>query len=164
MENKEFLLVKSSLFNALIPQFLRHTFYNSSFFVFLYMVYYLFDKILELDYDLEVILLLVFITLLISFLMILRDLINIVFRTYKFYPRRVEYNYKFFKEENHTINYSQITDIQVKKNIWDRICGVGDIIIHTGNDLYHEDKKSLTIKDIRKPEIIKEQIAKRIHL
>lgn len=93
-----------------------------------------------------------------------RDFFNIYFREYRFYSHHIEEKFTFFKEETHSINYKQITDIEVKKDLWDRICGVGNLIIHTGNDLDSDNDSSLIIKDIKKPVFIKEQIQERIHL
>ncbi len=136
--DSNFLLVKSSLINSILPKFLKHAFYNSAF--------------------------LVFLTLFFSFVKVSRDFFNIYFREYRFYSHHIEEKFTFFKEETHSINYKQITDIEVKKDLWDRICGVGNLIIHTGNDLDSDNDSSLIIKDIKKPDFIKEQIQERIHL
>ncbi len=164
MVASDFLEVKSSLINALLPLFLKHVFYNSSFSVFVYLIYWLLDLIFNLDYDVLVILSIVFLTLLISFILILKQVIQIRSNSYKFYAHFLEEHYKLFHEENHTINYKQITDIEVRKDIWDRICGVGDLIIHTGNDEYSDQDKAMIIKDIKRPEHLKKQIMDRIHL
>lgn len=131
MENKDVLELKPSLFNLLMPHFLRHLFWNSLFFAFIYCIYYLVKLSSKINYDLEIIFLLVCFTLIFSFIKILSGIIINVCTTYKFYAHYVEYEFKFFKEKIHSVNYSQITDIQVKRTLWDRICGVGDLEIHT---------------------------------
>jgi membrane protein YdbS with pleckstrin-like domain len=162
--DEEFLEIRSSLINALLPPFMKHVFYNSSFVFLLYLIYWLFDLLFDFPYDFLVILSLVFLTLSISFILILKNVIRIRAKSYKFYAHYMEEHYKLFHEENHTINYKQITDIEVKKNVWDRMCGVGDLIIHTSNDESIDSEKALIIKDIRKPELLKKQIIERIHL
>ena len=77
----------------------------------------------------------------------------------------MDVEFKFFRVENHSVNYSNITDLQVKRNIWDRICGVGDIVIHTSNDDYGDSEtKALILRDVRHVEKIKEEISRKIHL
>ena len=78
----------------------------------------------------------------------------------------MEYKYSFFREETHSVNYSQITDIEIKKDIFDKVCGTGDLLIHTSNDGLFGDRKNdyLTIRDVSKPDYLKQQIMERVHL
>lgn len=162
--SKDHLTLKAHTLNAILPKFLKHIFYNGLFFLFLYGVYLLVDYSANLDFDSQMILWLVGLTILFSFLKILKDLIIIRATEFNFYSTHVEYKFKFFREENHSINYSHITDIEVKKTLWDRVCGVGDIHIHTGNDSYDGvNTNDLVLNDIRNPDKVKSEILKKIH-
>lgn len=165
-EKTNCLVIKANLMNALLLDFLKHIWWNSAFAIFLGMVYYLVSLFLDLPFNMYTIFYLVAITLLLSVFMISKDLIRVTRTKYLFYARHMEYNYSFIKTETHSINYSQISDIEIKKNVWDRICGVGDLIIHTSNEDLSDDSESdyLRVKDIKNPENIKNQIMSRIHL
>ena len=162
IQNKSY---KSHLFNSLFPDFIKHFFYNLFIFGILYLIYFLINLFYDLPYKFETISILIFLTIFISFIKILKDLIVLLNTKYFLYETHIEKKFKFFKIENHSINYSQITDIQIKINIWDRICKTGDIILHTGNDDYGNSKKSndLIIKDIKNPQKIKQKIMEKLH-
>ncbi len=164
--SKDVIILKPHVINTLLPKFLKHVFWNSGFFVFLYMIYWLVDNFFNVGYNnYEVILFFVFLTIIISFFIILKDVIDVKATEFRFYAHYLEHRYKFFREDNHSINYSSITDIQVKKDIWDVICGVGDVIVHTANDDYDNgSRKSLVLKNVKNPDKIKSEISKRIHL
>lgn len=97
-------------------------------------------------------------------LKITKELIIIHSTTFEFYPHRLDVKYKLFNEKIHSVNYINIADIQTQKTIWDRICGVGDVIIHTTNDDYLDEKiKAIILKDVKHADQIKEEITKIIH-
>ncbi len=156
--------LKSDILNALLPKFLKHLFWNFIFFLFLYGLYKLIDYSANLNFETEIILSLIFLTVLFSILKITKDLTFIYSTEFNFYSTHLEHKFKFIKEENHSISYSQITDVQVTKTLWDRICNVGDIHIHTGNDEYLAgNKNGLTLRDIKNPKNIREEIMKKVH-
>jgi hypothetical protein len=115
VENGDCLVIKSSLTNAILLDFLKHCFWNLAFVFFLGMFYYLVSMIYNLSFDVFTIFYLVLITIFLSVIMISKDLVRILNTKYIFYSRHIEHHYSFFREETHSINYSQITDIEVKK-------------------------------------------------
>ena len=157
------LILKSHLINALLPKFLRHIFWNAVIFMGLFVVYLVIDRVFSLGYQNELIFYGIVLTLVFSLIKVTKDLIEIMNTEFRFYAHHVEQSFSFFKQVSHSINYSQITDIHVKKDVWDRLCKVGDVVIHTGNDIYHEGGKHFTIRDIKYPDKLKEQISQRIH-
>lgn len=167
-KDKKCLVIKASLFNALLPKFLKHFWLNSGFTLVLGLIYFLISTFFELSFNIFTIFYLVILTLFISTIMISKDLIKILNTKYLFYARHMEYKYSFFVVESHSINYSQITDIEIRTNIWDHMCGVGDLIIQTSNDKLLDkngvDKDYLRVRDVKNPEHIKNQIMSRIHL
>ncbi|MDA3855475.1 MAG: PH domain-containing protein [Candidatus Woesearchaeota archaeon] len=158
------IIMKSHFINTLMPKFIKHLFWNSIVFLILYGIYYLLDNSAKYDFDTIIILSLIFLTIIFSIIKISKDLIKILNTTYEFHPNHLEVKYKFIKEETHSINYKQITDIKVNKTIWDRICKVGDIEIHTANDSFHNEKTTaLILKDIRHADKIEDEITRKIH-
>jgi len=165
MEKKNCLIIKSNLINALLPDFLKHLWYNLAFTLFLGLLYFFIGLFYNWTFDIYTIFYLVGITLFLSFLAISIDLVRISNTKYRFYARHLEYHYSFIKENTHSINYSQISDIEVRKTLWDKLCGVGNLIIHTSNEDFKDPNKDyLVIKDIRAPDYLKQQIMGRIHL
>lgn len=162
-ENNNELVLKPNIINALLPRFLRHTFWNGFFFLSLYLIYMVLDFYFNFGFNLEMILALIFFTLFFSFIKILKDLVVNLATSYIFYPYSVEMKFDFFIQNSHSASYSHVTDIHVEKTIWDRLCNVGDIVIHTSNDSAHkEGKGALVLKDIKNPEKLQQEINKRI--
>ena len=162
MEEK---IIEQHKINALLPHFLKHLFYNSLIFLTLYLIYFVSKLIVDLDYDFKIILYGSILTVLFSILKLSKNIFFIWTHTYVLTRTSIEDRYKFFSEDVHSISYSQITDIQIKKSLWDRICKVGDIYFHTGNDNYGDtqNKEHLYLKDVKYPEKVKEEINKRVH-
>jgi uncharacterized membrane protein YdbT with pleckstrin-like domain len=162
VENKP-LIMKSHLINAILPKFLKHLFWNGVIFIFLYGIYKLVDYSANYNKDFEVILYGIIITILFSIIKISKDVIIILNSVFYFYDYYLEKKIKLFHEDVHSINYSSILDIKVKKNIWDRMCGVGDILIYTANDEYLDKKlKAIVLKDIKNPDKIKRELHQKI--
>ena len=160
-----YIVYKSHAINALLPSFLKHLFWNLIVFAILFAVYSLIDVIFTLDWWTPVILYGMLLVIAFSILKITRDLLIIVFTEFRFYLHHVERRYKFLHEKVHSVRYQNITDIKVERSIWDRVCGVGDLVFHTANDVYNDDMtNALVLKDIKKPHKLREELEKRIHL
>ena len=162
-KTKHKIVIKGHLINAFLPDFLKHFFWNTLFFLFLYGVYLVAKHFLNLHYDFWLIVGGISFTLIFSIFKIFNDLVKVLNTSYNFYANHFEINYKFFTEKIHSVSYNQITDIQIRKTLWDRMCNVGDIIIHTSNDEYYESNmKAVILKDVKDPDIIKEEISRKI--
>ena len=84
------------------------------------------------------------------------DIVIILCTKYVFEHGHVRYHWKFLREVSHSIQYSQITDVEVRRDIWDRICKTGTIIIHTGSD--NDEKSIMRIHSVRHPDLVHDHI------
>ncbi len=69
---------------------------------------------------------------------ILKTIVHIVMQalqykniTYNFYADRVEYRDMFFNQRTKIVKYDSIREIEIRKDVWERINKVGIIIIYT---------------------------------
>jgi uncharacterized membrane protein YdbT with pleckstrin-like domain len=158
-------VLRASIINALLPKFLKHIFLNGLFFIVLFIIYLAIEHLSPWNLRGQLVFWGITLTVLISFLKISKRLILIYATEYKFHEHNVEKEFSFFIKESHSIAYSKITDIQVIQSIWDRVCGVGDLILHTANEAHHDENVQASIKlsGISNPESIKRQIMQRVH-
>lgn len=159
-----YVVYKSHAINALLPQFLRHLFWNLIIFAILFAVYSLVDIIFTLDWWTPVLLWGILLVVAFSILKIFRDVLRVVFTEFRFYPQYVERRYKFLREKIHSVRYTNITDIKVERSVWDRVCGVGDLVFHTANEAYGDSSvHALVLKDIKHPHTLRDELDRRIH-
>ena len=169
MERKIHKSFKSSYLNMLFPPFLKQLIY----FIFIYSIFYFtnlfFDTFTNLKnqfWQLDVFLLItpIFIVL-VQIMIVLEKLTPAYYTIFTLYENHIEKKYSFITEKTHSINYSQITDMRIRKNIWDKIYGTGNLIIYTGADNYVSGRRtaSLNLKAIKYPNKIRDLINKRIH-
>lgn len=150
--------IKSDFVNALLPLCIRNGSRVVVAFVVLYASFYLVNTYgTPVPFlNMTTVLIVTGISLLHAIGLMSKQLIKILFTEFSFYEDHVESHFKFISEKTHSVNYSKITDVEVKKTLWDRICGVGDIVLHTAND--GTFKQSLVLNDIKHPEEIKDKI------
>lgn len=162
--NPNELVIKSNMFNALFLELIKQFFVNFVFFLPLFVIYLVVEYLLELNYQNQAIFSLIFLTLIFSLFKISSKLITIVTTYYIFTPSSMEKATGIISKKSHSLHYSQITDIELSQTLWDRMCNVGDLIIHTANDEYvtKHKKGSLILKDIKKPQQLKRQIIGKI--
>lgn len=56
---------------------------------------------------------------------------NLKHRSYNFYKDRVEFQEGFLNIDQKTVSYDKVTDITLRKSVWDRIFGAGTITVAT---------------------------------
>ena len=156
------LTVRSHFFNALLPGFLKHLFWNSLFFLVFYWLYSVIADFYGVMSTQPILYWGLFFVVIVSLLMMAKEFINVYFSWFTFYDDRVQANFKLFTETTHSVNYAHITNIKVEKNLWDRICGVGDIIIYTSKNSGDGTPNHFTLSDVKSPEVLKERILKKI--
>lgn len=154
MENIE---IKQHKINALLPSFLKHMFYNLLFFLLFFTIYYVTKYFIELDYDFEFILYGSLLTIFVSVLKLSKEIFFIYSHTYSLTKYNVEDRYEFFKVHTSSMSYSNITDIKIKQDLWDRICKVGTIDFFTGNDS-ESTQSHISLKNIEHPEKVKRMV------
>ena len=158
------IVIKSNIFNALFLEFLKQFFLNLLTFLPLFGIYLLAEYIFDLEYQNIAIFSLLALTLLYSFYKISAHLMKIWMTKYIFTAHHLEERYGWFTIKSHSLNYSQITDIELTMTFWDNLCNVGNLIIHTANDT-HVDKKtkaSMVLKDIKNPTKLKNDMLNKI--
>ena len=150
--------LKSNIFNALFLQFIHQIIFNLLWFSPLLLLYFLAEYIFKLEYQNEAIFFVLVLTLLYSILKISKKLFIILITIYNFTSSTIEKQSGFISKQSHSIHYSQITDIELSQTLWDRVCNVGDLVVHTANDGYVDKsiKGSMILKDIKNPKQLKQ--------
>ena len=158
------IIVKPNLFSALFLEFLKQILVNFFFFLPLLLIYLIIEFFFELAFQAEAIFLLIGLTLLFSFFKISSKLIQLLNTKYIFTPSSIEKQTGIISKSSHSLHYSQITDIELSVELWDRICKVGDLVIHTPNDRYSNSvsKHSMILQNVKKPEQLKNSILKKV--
>lgn len=158
------IIIKPNLFSALFIEFMKQLFVNFFFFLPLLLIYLIIEFFLELDFQAEAIFVLLAITLFFSLIKISSKMVELMNTKYVFTPSSIEKQTGFFSKGSHSLHYSQITDIELTVNIWDRICGVGDLVIHTPNDRYSspDARHSMILEDVKRPSQLKDSILKKV--
>lgn len=153
------LTIKSSFFNVLLPPFLKHLFWNTIFFSALVLIYLALSRIFNLGGEFQAILWGSIFTITYSLIKISGQGFKLFYTTYSFYEQHLEIKFKFIVEKSHSVRYNKITDIKLQKSIWDRICGVGNIILYTAKDNNMDGKTHfINIRDVKNPEEYKKAI------
>ncbi len=62
---------------------------------------------------------------------IIVQIIQYKYISYNFYEDRLEYKDTFLNQQTKVIRYESIKEIEIRRNIWERINGVGIIIVYT---------------------------------
>ncbi|MCH8519923.1 MAG: PH domain-containing protein [Nanoarchaeota archaeon] len=158
------IIIKPNLFSSLFLEFLKQVLVNFFFFLPLLIIYLIVEFFFELTFQSEAIFLLIGLTLLFSFFKISSRLITLLNTKYVFTPSSIEKQTGIISKSSHSLHYSQITDIELSVELWDRICGVGDLVIHTANDRYSNSvsKHSMILQNVKKPQQLKDSILKKV--
>ena len=149
------LKLKPSLLNALLPLFVKNLLYPSIFVIVAYGIIFLLTTLKIISYSTSsIILYLIIILIVLTISPLIFKLIVLSNTTYHFYKDHISYEFKFFKVTRHSIPYSQITNIESKISLWDRLSSAGDIHLHTSD----ERSENLIIQYIKNPRKIEESI------
>lgn len=157
------LVLRSHAVNALLPEFLKHFFLNLLALAALTAITYLVLPLFNIDFNFNLITIGIIITIILSILFISKRIISIMFTTFTFHQSYIEKKFQFFIEDSHSVSYDKITDVIIKKNLWDRICGVGDVLLKTANDTTSGSAESfLVVRDVKNPDDLKQGILLKI--
>lgn len=103
------------------------------------------------------------IMLVVMSLFIVKTLIHIIIQiiqykyiSYNFYEDRIEYKDTFLNQQTKVIKYESIKEIEIRRNIWERINGLGIIIIYTSAE--KTSRSGLVIYAIKNTEEIYNKI------
>jgi len=78
---------------------------------------------------------------------------------YKFYDEHLEYSEGFWTIENRTIAYRHITQIDLRRNVIQRIYGLGSVYLSVPSGVIRSGKFSgIVINNIENPELIYKKI------
>ena len=158
------LILTSNIFNAFAPEFLKHLFINFLFFLPLFFTYLLLEYLFKLEFRAIALFSLIGLTILYSIIKISRRLFDTLNTKYIFTAYTIEKHWGYFSHSSHSLNYSQITDVELTMTFWDKLCNVGDLIIHTANDSHTGDnlRASLILHDIKNPKKLKQEMLQRV--
>ena len=80
---------------------------------------------------------------------------------YRFYNTKLEYYEGFFTIEEKTISYKNITEVYLKKSIFQRKCGLGTLILSTpatGDEGSGRARSGIRVADITNPDDVYKQV------
>ena len=99
----------------------------------------------------------------------LKLVIDIVFQfiqykniSYEFYDTYMEYKDKFLNQQTKILKYSNITEVEVIRNIWERINGLGIIVIYTNAE--KNKRNGLVIYAVKNTNKVYKQIQELINV
>lgn len=153
-ENKEIMVLKPKIINALFPLFLKYFLISLLFCAVLFGVSLILEKfgitLLPIVLTITAFVILAFI---ISIIPLASKIFRFAFTKYIFYETSVVKEFRFIIIKKQSVIYSRITNVSLDISIWDRICGAGDITLHTD-----DDEPDIVLKFIRHPEEIEHKI------
>lgn len=135
MPEEELLVLKPSIFNAIVPVFFKNLWYASILGGIAFLLYWLTNTFGTFDYPLNQA-----ITLLITFLIIFPTIpsilkVIILYNTkYIFYTKHIVSEFELMRVKRHSTPYHHIVNVTSKVSIWDRFCNAGDVTMHTAED------------------------------
>lgn len=97
--------------------------------------------------------------LLLTVLPMLYSIFVLAFTRYSLFDTHVESEFRFIAIQKKSAVYGKITNITTHMSVWDRICGAGDVYIHTAND----DQPDVVLKYVKNPENIEKLLYSLIH-
>lgn len=157
---KELLILKPNIVNALLPLFIRNLFYSFVIVLLLYGVSFILRFFNIISYSVAVIVSWLFVLLIVlAAVPLLYQIIVLANTRYYFFKTHVISEIEMIYIERHSVNYSQITNIATKISLWDRLSNAGDITLHTGQ----EQTPSLILSYIKDPHRIEKAIYHLIH-
>lgn len=92
--------------------------------------------------------------ILLALLPLFLDILIFKNTTYNVYETHITYEYDFITQKKYTAQHNQIVNIRMNVNVWDRLTGCGDIIIHTADDTEND----LRLKHVKNPETVQKTI------
>lgn len=158
-EERSLLTLKPHMFNAIIPMFLRNLIYSFIINIGIYGLVYLAVSAGMMSFFPEFDSIWFYIlfsatTAGLAFLPLLWKIIVLYNTKYYFFRNRVLREFEFLVIRKQSVMYDKIVDLTIDISIWDRLCGSGDITLHTAENR-SPDLKLLYIK---KPQMIEKSI------
>ncbi|MCX8075297.1 MAG: PH domain-containing protein [Clostridia bacterium] len=139
----------------------------------IYIIYLVANKNFNINMDtiisgINILQILNYLFLTVIAILILKAIFNMVIQiiqynsiSYTFYDKYLVYEDSFLNQHIKTIQYANIREIEIRRNIWDRINGFGVIIIYTNAE--NEYKNGLVILGLKNPNEVYEKINSIIH-
>lgn len=156
---KPFLVVRPSIFNALIPVFFKNLIgIGLISFAFYFLISLVNLLLVDLIFFPTIGVVLVFIFVL-TFLSISIKLFILKMTKYSFYGTNAVKSFKFIIIKKRSVVYNRITNITLNVSLWDRLTGAGTIRVHTGDD----EVPDIVMRYIKNPERIENLIYNLIH-
>lgn len=155
--SKPIYVFKPSLTNALFPHFFRNFLYTGLFIAVLYGVALVartlnfWDDTLILALNIPF---LVFAAVFFAMIPLGFEAVKLMNTRYELYQNRIVYKYKFITIRNYSATYNQIVNLKTIINIWDRITGCGDIVVHTADD----SRTDLTLNYVKNPQHVERKL------
>lgn len=63
---------------------------------------------------------------------------NLRAREYRFFKDRAEFYEGFLNINRKVVRYDRVTDVTYRRSVWERIWGVGSILLNTAGSYYRE--------------------------
>lgn len=154
MEEPLFVL-KSDVFNAVLPAYLRNFFYALLFLFPLLFLGMLLSLLHFIAYTVSALIMLyAVIGAVVAILPLIVMIVGYLNTSYYFYNDRVVREFRFIIIRQYSVIYAKINNIDVKISLWDRVCNAGDITLHTAAD----DEPNLVLKYIKSAEKVQFRI------
>lgn len=142
-------ILKPSLINAFVPSLVKHLLRASPIIIVGYIILYFAS--LRTPYNLF---LLSSIFLIVLGVPLVIEMVVLHFTKYYFYRDRVVSEFDFIWLKSHSVPYGGIAEVKVDISLWDKICGAGDVWIHTAEN----KSKDLILKYINSPHKVESAI------
>ncbi|MGV8163028.1 MAG: PH domain-containing protein [Candidatus Nanoarchaeia archaeon] len=153
-DHEPLLVVKPLLVNAFFPVFLKNFFFALIFSAILFGISLILEffniQIIPLAWSVAVF---IFLALILAVIPIFAKIFNLAFTRYLFYETNVVKEFRFILVKRRSVIYQRITNLNVDIDIWDKLCGAGDITLHTA-----DEDPDIVLKYIKHPEEIEHKI------
>ena len=80
---------------------------------------------------------------------------------YRFYPTKLDYYEGFFTTEEKTINYKNVNEVYLRKGVFQKMYGLGTIILSTPATGYQSSgraRSGIRVADIESPDLVYRQV------
>ena len=154
------LVLKPNMANALVPILLRNLFYSAV------VALIILGTLFGVNYTgifafsiSSIFYWIIYLLLAVSLVHLGVKLIILYNTKYYFYRTHVLSEFELVKISKYSLPYHQITNISTHISLWDRMCGAGDIILYTPEDV----GPNLVLEYVKEPHKLESGIYKMVH-
>jgi hypothetical protein len=152
--NDEIMVIRPVIMNAFFPIFLKNFFFALIFSAILFGISLILEffniTIMPVAWSIVVFLIL---ALILAVIPLITKIFTLACTKYVFYETNVVKEFRFIILKRKSAIYQRITNVAVDIDLWDRLCGAGDITLHTD-----DDDPDIVLKYIKHPEEIEHKI------